>query len=410
MSLNDLARQAQRKRDADARADSGAQLDDEPLPPAVRAIDVNGADAVEIRAGTMTAGDLGLYVGEDGAMKTALLEHLMGATAGGYRYLGRFGTTAAACLLISEEDDARVIRNRIEAFCRGHGWDIETVLSNVHIIAKAGVELTSAQWLAHIRAEVLRIRPAIIGIDPWAEVITGEENSNSEARPIIKAMRALTALYGANVIIVAHLGKPVDGRKTADLIRGATAPRRASRFTYSVVHDDQARELTVTCLKMSRCEKPAPFVVRYFIDSDPDNRASWRSARFEYVTTQTAALDRADRFIIEQIKAGDRMNTTQLKDAAKGTGVSGADISRALKVLEMRRKIDFEEGAKGSKMWGLVCLPSDVGQPGQPEVLVARQPECLPGNPISARSACLAPLGASRNGAESEAFEQESSR
>lgn len=352
------------------------------LPRSLRAIDVRDDERVELRAGIMTAGDLGYFVGEDGSMKSTLTHLLCAARAGGYQFLG-FETEVSHSFIVSEEDSAPVIANRLRAICRGQGWNPDVVLANVHILAKSEVQLSSRAWREHLLKEIRATQSDLVILDPLAEMLTGEENSNSEARPVIQSMRALTRASddaSVNVIAVHHFGKPSDGKRQADLIRGASAFRRASRFTYAIEHDDVAHELKVTCLKLSRGEKLKPFVVRYYITADVDNAVLWHSARFECISVQEATLDKAEQFVRDQLAAGDRMNTTQLKDAAKGTGVSGADISRALKHLEMRRHIDFVEGAKGSKMWGLVCLPSDSGQPGQPEIQLARQPECLPGN------------------------------
>jgi hypothetical protein len=327
-----------------------------------------------------TAGDFGLIAGEDGSMKTTLALHLCGAMAGGYKALGRFATTPGPVLFVSEEDSAGVLRNRLEAICRGHGWNIEAVLRNVHVFAKAEVRLTDAAWRSHLMAQIKRLGAKLVVFDPWVEVTTGNENDNSEGRVLLQIVRTFTKPTGANVVAVHHFGKPAEGKRQRDRIRGNTAVPSGSRFTYVVEHDETVHELKVTCLKLSRGEKLTPFVIRYLIETEDNNRAVWRSARFEYVTAQVAIIDKAEAFVLEQLGLGERMNTTELKAAAKGTGVSGADISRTLKLLEMRRLIDYEMAEKGAKRWGLVLVAEHSGQPGQPENLLAGQPDCLPGN------------------------------
>jgi RecA-family ATPase len=286
-------------------------------------------------------------------MKSTLALHLAGALAGGYRFLGHFETDVTQCLIVSEEDSASVIRNRVEAMCRGMGWDERRVLEGICVIARAEARLTSKQWQVHLLSEIEQLQPSLVILDPLAELMTGEENSNSEARGVIQTMRALSAPSGANVLAIHHFGKPAEGKRRIDLFRGASALRSASRFTYALDNDSQAHELTVTCEKLSRSEKLAPFVVRYHIESEPNNRAAWTLARFDYVNAQVATLDRADAFVLEQLQGGERMTTTDLKTAAKGTGVSAVDIAKALKTLEMRRIIDHAEGPKNAKLWGL---------------------------------------------------------
>lgn len=314
-------------------------------------------------------------------MKSSLALHLAGAMAANHRFLGHFEPAAGQVLVVSEEDSEAVIKNRLEAMCRGMGWPAARVLRAVHVIARAEARLTSASWRAHLLAEIESIRPALVILDPLVELMTGDENSNSEGRGVVQTMRMLSGPSGANVLAVHHFGKPVEGKRQKDLIRGASTLPNASRFTYALEHDPAAREIKVTCLKLSRSEKLPPFVVRYHVESEPNNRALWKVARFEYVNAQVAMLDRSETFISEQLQAGERLSTTDLKAAAKGTGVSGADIARALRTMAMRHLIDFVEGPKNAKLWGFVessaCLP---GNHGQPENVLAGQPDSLPGN------------------------------
>ena len=106
------------------------------------------------------------------------------------------------------------------------------VLEHVHIIASPDATLASALWCGHFLAEVERLRPAFILLDPLAELSGGEENSNTDQRPTVKFVRRLTTISGAAVAIVHHLGKPAEGKRDVDRIRGASAIQHASRVTY----------------------------------------------------------------------------------------------------------------------------------------------------------------------------------
>ena len=359
------------------------------LPLPIRAANITCRSAVEWSVqGLATAGDIGLFAGEDGSFKSTAMLCIVGAVAGGAAVFGRFQAEQGAVLWISEEDPAHVIRNRLEAICRGHGWNVTTVLGNVHVLALAECQLASTAWRLHLQAIIRDLDIKLVVLDPYAELMAGEENSNTDARPIIKAIRALTKPTGANVFVIHHFGKPFEGKRAVDRIRGASALRAASRITYTVEHDEAAHELRITNQKLSRGAKIPPFAIRYTIDSEPANPAVWTLARFDYVSVQEATLDRAEAFILDQLGAGERMTTTDLKNAAKGSGVCAADLSRALKSLEMRNRTDFVEGAKNSKLWGLVCLPEEPRQARQAEIVLAGQPDCLPGN-HSAAGLCL---------------------
>jgi hypothetical protein len=360
---------------------NGAQAPDaDALPSPIRASDIEEGEPVVFSvADLITAGDFGLIAGEDGSMKTTLALHLAGAIAGGYRAFGRFAVVRGPVLCVSEEDDAPVIRNRLEAMCRGHGWDPAVVLGNVHVLAKTELRLNSAAWRAHLTHHLDALAVRLLIVDPLAEVSTGEENSNSDGRADLQALRSFARPSGANVLVIHHFGKPMEGKRLVDRIRGNTAIKSGSRFTYAVEHDDAAKEITVTCVKLSRAPKLPPFVVRYIIQAEPENRAVWTVARFDYVDMREAKLEHAELFVLKQLGLGERMNTTELKKAATGSGVSGEEVSKAIKVLEMARRIDFVDGPSGSKLWGLFGCREDSGNPGNPLNGVAGQAAGLPG-------------------------------
>jgi hypothetical protein len=339
-----------------------------------------------------------MWVGDDGVMKTTL-DLLRGlAVAGGHALFNRFDTIQGPVMIVSGEDPEGVLRNRADAICRGHGWNADATLANVHVLCLAGVDMREREWQDRILAAAREIKPVLVIFDPLAEIATGDENSNSERSALARAFRRICGEVGASVDIVAHYKKPQgdnpDARK-ADRIRGANAIAKASRTTYAVERgpDDT---IIVECLKFSRGKLRDRFAVRPYIVTAEDNEAIWHSARFEYVSVQEAVLDAAHTFVLEQLAGGVRMSTTDLKEAAtasnqrrpSGSKISGVSISRAIKVLEMRKAIDFTPGDKGAKQWGL-CLPGNLGNQNN---VLAGQPDCLPGNHSGDESCLPSPL------------------
>jgi hypothetical protein len=209
----------------------------------------------------------------------------------------------------------------------------------------------------------------------------------------------MCAENGATVLVVHHFKKAAEGVRKRDLIRGGNALTSASRVTYTVWKGSD-NSLVVECLKFSRAARRPRFTVRPSITTIDENDAVWRSARLEYASVGEATIDAAESFILDALDRGARMSTTDLKNAAKaskrsGKKISGEDVSRALKSLQSRRAIDFEEGAKNAKLWGLTRLPDQSRQARQSETPFAGQTKRLP---VSQRNppACLpAPLGAS---------------
>lgn len=352
----------------------------------------------------LIAGDLALLVGPDGVMKTTIAETIGLACAGGYKLFGRFGTVACPVLFISGEDPEGVLRNRADALCRGHGWDSDRVLGNVHVLALAGVDMRSPLWQQHIGAAVAALKPGLVIFDPLAELATGDENSNPERGILVRAFRQICADSGATVLIIHHFKKATEGTGKADLIRGGNALKNAARATYALEKGPDGG-IVIECVKFSRAPKRATFVVRPHVTVDERNEALWVSARLEFTSVREATLDAADQFVRDALAGGARMTTTDLKAAAKGTGVSGADIARALKILTALKAIDFEPGERGAKLWGLT-LPVDSRQGRQGGNDLAGQATTLPGNLKSGPSTLPATVGGKLARVDDSAFGQ----
>lgn len=366
------------------------------LPLATRALDAPPPEPIRWTVeDILFAGELGMLVGDGGSYKSTLALHIACAVAGGYKAFGHFNTDGGAVLVVSAEDSAGVLLSRASAMIRGHGWDRERVLGNTHFFALEGVSLSSAAWCAHLLSEVVRLDARLVVLDPLADLMDGEENSATEMRPVIKAARALKVPTGAAVLLVHHAGKAGNDKRRMDRVRGSSAFHASARALHFIEKGDD-RAIKVEPIKLSRVELPPAFMVQRTIETDPANKAVWTLARFDYQAASEAILDQACTFILNQL-AADRMNTTQLRDAAKGTGVSGADIGKGLKTLGMMKRIDFIDGDKNAKFWGLRLVAETSKQPEQPE----NQPSlCLPGkqNDVlattrNALSGCQPPIG-----------------
>jgi hypothetical protein len=315
------------------------------LPIAIRALDAPPPEpigwAVE---GLILSGEIALFAGEGASFKSTVALHIAAAAAGGYAVFGRFRTEARPALYVSEEDDAGILAHRLEAIVTGHAWDRDRSLGNVHILARAGASFTDPAWQDHLLNEVCRIGAGLVFLDPWCDLLGGlDENSNSEVRPVIKYLRSLASL-GATPTVVHHVGKAAEGKRSADRIRGASALLHGSRSIY--YFEDRGDAIGIECLKLSRAPKLPPFTITRRIESDRGNRAMWQSAKF----TAVSPKERATQFVLDELRDGSA-NTTDLKKAAVGKGVSGEDIGRALVVLHESGEIAFEPAPRNEKRW-----------------------------------------------------------
>ncbi len=321
------------------------------LPPAIRAIDAPEPEPITwCVEELLVAGELAVCAGDGGSYKTTAAVHMAGAVAGGYSAFNRFPVRRSPALIVSAEDSAGVLLNRLDAIVTGHGWDRELVLSNVHLLATHDAKLSDLQWQQHLLGECARLEVGYVLFDPWADLISGEENSNSEQRPVIQFCRRVATQTNAAVVVNAHAAKVKEGQRSIDRVRGASALRDAARCV--LFFESRPEGIAVEHLKMSRSEKLAPFMLTREIESSPDSRAVWDSARFSFQEVSTATLSRAESFVLDQVTMSPAtLKTADLRTAAAGSGIRGEDVSRALSTLQARGLLDYDTAPRNAKLW-----------------------------------------------------------
>lgn len=345
------------------------------LSPAVRALHVTDPEPVRFLIEDLaTVGEIALLFGDGGSFKSSAAIHMAGAIAGGYSVFDRFKTSSGPVLIVSAEDSESVIRMRLKAFVAGHGWHPGRVLSNVHILADGAATLAAESWRRHFCEEARRVGAKMVVLDPLADLLSGDENSNSEMRAVLRFARLLSSTTGATPLIVHHAGKAGQEKRTLDRIRGASALASGARTILHLSHANT--RVHVEHLKMSRAEKLPPFDLQVAISSDPLNRATWLSARLTIAKNHVIGDLRGEDFVLAQVTASPHeFTTTDLKKAAIGTGISGEDVSRALSSLQDRRRIAFDPGAGNAKRWYAVVsreAPSRI----HPETLPILPDDC----------------------------------
>jgi hypothetical protein len=335
-------------------ADAETSPDAEELPRAIPVSDVVPGEPVTwVVEGLFPAGEIIIPAGDGGSGKTTAVIGALGAIAAGAPAFDRFPTKGGPVLYVSEEDGAEIIRNRLEALVAGHGWDAALVGQRFHILAQAGCTLDSAEWQAHLFAEVERTGAVAVALDPLAELTLAPENSNDDAKLVVRFLRALGSETGAAIILVHHAGKAVEGKRKVDRVRGASAYVAAARAVFFM--DPHEEGIAVETVKFNRGARPDPFVIGRTVDAEPRNPAIWNSATLRFLTAAVAKDHSADAFVIRHLEAEGSLNTTQLKELAKAEpGISGEDVSKSIKKLKIFNRIEHEKGPNNSKLWRLV--------------------------------------------------------
>lgn len=295
--------------------------------------------------------ETGAFVADGGAFKTTLMLATAAAVAAGEPLFGRFEVEdSGPVLIVSEEDGGGVLRNRLAAIAKGHGWDVDTVLRRVHLLALRGATLDEDEWRDHLAAEIERLGAILTAFDPYSRLTLAKENSTDENKANISFWSRLNRM-GVTVLAVHHAGKLGEGKRKLDRVRGASAINQACRFIYFLERGELG--IAVECLKLSRAELPESFVVEPKIETEPSEPTVWKSARFEYVTQDKAAEDAADRFVKDMLRRYPGTNSTGLKDLAKGTGINAVEVSAAIRRLSTVKIIEYEDGPRGAKEWHL---------------------------------------------------------
>src|SRR5262249_18690133 len=134
-----------------------------------------------------------------------------------------FPTDPGISLLVQTELWAEVVAQRFRTMLQ---HDPEPYPEGrVHVKTHRGIMLDDPAGLAQIAAWIEETGASLVGIDPLARHMAGDENSNRDMGVVVRAVDSLVERYGVAVWITHHPGKPKDGesRSGGDRLRGASA-------------------------------------------------------------------------------------------------------------------------------------------------------------------------------------------
>lgn len=311
--------------------------------------------------------EVNLVVADGGAWKTTTWLSVAAAIAGGYRVADHFQVTQAGPVLwISEEDSLGVLLNRLDALCAGHGWDTDQVKGNTHVLALQSCSLDDHGWREHLINVIQELGAVLVVFDPYRDLTAAKENSSDENRANTHFFRELCKL-GATVLVIHHLGKQTEGKRKLDRVRGSSALAHAMRVIW--MQTEVQGGVSLECLKMSRAERPAAFVLEIDIEADEKERTVWKAARFTFQAHAENRRTTAEAFVLEQLTDQPGPNSTAIRKATQRRNqaqsdlpsISAQDVSDAIAALSARGEIDHEKRAHGSKNWFRVTSPADLG-------------------------------------------------
>lgn len=260
----------------------------------------------------LPAAEITLIVGDSGFGKTSIALAIAVAKATGCPLFGAYRVAAPGpVLIVSEEDDAGVLYNRAAAIARGLGLSPEDGdLSDLHVLALGGANLSAPRWQAHLEQLVRDQRIELALYDPLADLIDGSEDSATDARPVKRFWRSLLRL-GCAVVAVHHVAKPVEGRRKRDRIRGSSSWKDAARVIWWLERTEAGVRLEA--LKNNRVAQLPEVVVLREVETDPANPALWQRAVFRLADgAAPIADDRVVRALQVIRDAAIKPNTAEL--------------------------------------------------------------------------------------------------
>jgi hypothetical protein len=198
----------------------------EPLPlPTLRAAELAAAPIAHnwLIEGLWSAEAVGIIGGEPKTFKSFVALDLAVSVASGTPCLRRFPTLQRGpVLLFAAEDDASVVRQRLEGIAAAAGVNFENL--DVHIISVPELRLDRHNDRQALAATVARLQPKLLSLDPFVRLQRIDENVAAEVAPILGYLRSLQRTHHTGVALVHH------ARKGAAHERGGQALRGSSEF------------------------------------------------------------------------------------------------------------------------------------------------------------------------------------
>lgn len=154
-------------------------------------------------------------------------------------------------LMINGEDEQSEQRLRLGAVAKHYGFDLTEFAHRLGLLSvsdhpltlvrkqgqRGAVQLTES--LGHLEDYITRKGVDVLFVDPLIEVHEVEENSNSEMRIVMQALRGIAARTNCAVCLVHHTAKPAGsssdghtGNHSAG--RGASAVSNAARINFTL--------------------------------------------------------------------------------------------------------------------------------------------------------------------------------
>lgn len=161
-------------------------------------------------------GGVTALTGEPASFKSFLMQYLALCVSTGQPFLGRFNTEKGRVLIIDEENQLRLIRERFEHL---HA----DAAANICFLSQRGIKVDNTAVMDRLAKLIEEIDPTLIVLDSLVRFHSGEENSAKDMARFFEAIRPLVNERRAVVFIHHHRKQFGFGRNSSPQnIRGSS--------------------------------------------------------------------------------------------------------------------------------------------------------------------------------------------
>ena len=128
-------------------------------------------------------------------------------------------------LIILNEDGTVAVGDRMEKLLRGVGLQKEDLPpGQLQVLCRRGFHLDDMNDITWLHEYIEEHDIALVILDPFAEMFTGEENSEREVKRALKPLKELRNSTKCSVLLAHHQGKPREnsGGRRANAVRGSS--------------------------------------------------------------------------------------------------------------------------------------------------------------------------------------------
>ena len=183
----------------------------------------------------ISAGEFSYIYGPGGQFKTSFCLYLACCLASGTDTFYFKVPKAVTVVWIDEELGVTGFYRKLSQISKGLGLKPEQ-LKNLHYRNLKGYKFDTTDAMERLVITLQKLYPEAMFIDSLTRVMTGDENSSKDVRPIHENIRDICKNFGTAVTIIHHTGKPViyKGKSEHSGMRGSSDLGHQADYTFEI--------------------------------------------------------------------------------------------------------------------------------------------------------------------------------